>query len=311
MQNEQEMSIRNAPDTARTHNSDAETTRSLALEDAEGLEHGIHEDGEEIKIIRWEDQEIPEDVKDIQFLVFWLSRRNKIHDRHRGLLIQCVFLIFFTIALLQHFYPRGYYLVTGVGDVVATGEWDQGPSTGLYFEKTFADVQQVSDWWSWVKSAQSMQSLYGNDNVTYQGQNRIMPDIIRFSQRRVKSIESRCASADDLVDGRFRDYFDGCWAGYGYTDENTHGFVEKETYDYVCPALVNVTNSTDSVWPCGCDGLFRSGFVHSRQDIDGFAVTVPSLVRSIPDWVGRFATYSTHSYYFDTYADDTIEGVCV
>ena len=240
----------------------------------------------------WDQQEIPDSIEDIQFMIYWLTRKHKINIGYRGLAVQLVFLALFTsVMFLQHLDYSRYYLVSAVGGVVGDGEWDQG-GTGLYFEKTFTDVQEIGDFWNWVKSAETMQSLFENELNTYQQQNKILPSVIRISQRRVENDSDHCTDANRFVDDKFNLHFGGCYPDYSSKTEDDDPLVPIHNHDQ-CAA------SSASPFPCGCDAGNRSGFTNEPQNLGAYASQVPALVRKIPDWTGRFATYSRHAYYFD------------
>eukprot|EP01065_Artemidia_motanka_P004338 TRINITY_DN12074_c0_g1_i1.p1 TRINITY_DN12074_c0_g1~~TRINITY_DN12074_c0_g1_i1.p1 ORF type:complete len:1193 (+),score=343.18 TRINITY_DN12074_c0_g1_i1:54-3581(+) len=194
---------------------------------------------------------LPGSLPDRELCRVWLKRETRHWNQRRELTVYLVFLVFFTYIALSRKgieYARAYQSVQGVGDVVGGGEFNQGSSTDLYFEKTFDDIGEIDDLWQWLYADQSIQSLFGNSENIYQGQNKILP-IIRFSQRRStvplteanhitqQETGGHCPTAHELIQS---DWFGVAFGTQWYCAPD---YASEETRDFAWPTSPNSPGS--------------------------------------------------------------------
>eukprot|EP00756_Hemistasia_phaeocysticola_P000232 Hpha_TRINITY_DN10162_c0_g1::TRINITY_DN10162_c0_g1_i1::g.131606::m.131606/K04990/PKD2L1; polycystin 2L1 len=229
----------------------------------------------------WEGNE-KEQVTDLNFVVYTLRRKNKEFARYRDLVVYLLFLAVFAQTLLAgKGLDDGFWTVATVGVVTAEAEFDQGPLTGLYFQKTFDDIGQEDEWYQFMKSSQSMQSLIGQPYNAVQGQNHLL-SIIRLRQLRVHEQEPRdCSQADD--------YLHGNWTGW------VHCHLDWNTGERFAPIP---RASGAGVDVCGRDRMGRSPF-----EWNAVQQTWPGHDSATVTVEGRHGTYPVNGFFFDLYAD--------
>ena len=102
-------------------------------------------------------------------------------------------------------------------ELVAEGEFDQGPASDLYFRKTFYDIGSAEEFWLWMGSMEAVQQLITYPNVTFQNEILHVAGVMGLFQLRVKG--QRCEAA-------YRDVYTAFGRGEeptchpGYSPEN-------------------------------------------------------------------------------------------
>eukprot|EP01062_Namystynia_karyoxenos_P063921 TRINITY_DN5675_c0_g1_i1.p1 TRINITY_DN5675_c0_g1~~TRINITY_DN5675_c0_g1_i1.p1 ORF type:complete len:920 (+),score=257.88 TRINITY_DN5675_c0_g1_i1:77-2836(+) len=228
-------------------------------------------------------------LSDVTFAIFALSRKERTLIQYRDLCIYLVFLALFTaVVLLGHYFEAGYYLAQGLGSIEAGGAFDQGDATGLFFEQTYTDIGWTDDWFAWVQSQATLLSILQRPNATYAEQNRIVPGLLRFMVQRTASSSrsSKCEGGHNLLRGDWTGMV-GCYPAYASDVADT------------APIPYNESLATPGCnGPCGCDFLGNSGYEWVEFTLGELTCRVPDVAQTVLPWQGRFGSYSPDGYVF-------------
>ena len=75
---------------------------------------------------------------------FYLLRTNHEFKTLLGCFLYIPFVVLWTVQVLSWRHSSAYYLASGIVDIIANGEWDQGPEADdLYFRKSWEDVAEA------------------------------------------------------------------------------------------------------------------------------------------------------------------------